>query len=165
MVVDLLEISRLDQDVDEQALETVDLGNLVRNVAASRPGGVPIDIEQPPPLVLADRRRLDRVVVNLLENAERHGGGPVRVAVMRHSGRVRLEVDDAGPGVPAELCERVFERFARGAHAGHRRDHDGTGLGLAVVAQHVRGHRGAVWVEDRPSGGARFVVELPELST
>lgn len=165
MVIDLLEISRLDQDIDKQALETVDLGNLVCNVAASRPGGVPIDIDQPPPLVLADRRRLDRVVVNLLDNAERHGGGPVRIAVLRHSGCVRLEVDDAGPGVPADLRERVFERFARGARAGHRKDDGGTGLGLAVVAQHVRGHGGTVWVEDRPDGGARFVVELPELRT
>jgi signal transduction histidine kinase len=80
MIVDLLEIARLDQDVDEHALETVELGTLVRSVAASRPGDVPIEVEQPPSLVLADRRRLDRVVVNLLENAERHGGGPVRVA-------------------------------------------------------------------------------------
>jgi signal transduction histidine kinase len=97
--------------MDEQALETVDLGNLVRNVAASRPGSVPIDIEQPPPLVLADRRRLDRVVTNLLENAERHGG-TVRIAVLRRNGCVRLEVDDVGPGVPTELRERVFKRFA-----------------------------------------------------
>jgi signal transduction histidine kinase len=80
-------------------------------VAASRPGSVPIDIEQPPPLVLADRRRLDRVVTNLLENAERHGG-TVRIAVLRRNGCVRLEVDDVGPGVPTELRERVFKRFA-----------------------------------------------------
>ncbi len=163
MVVDLLEISRLDQDTDKQALETVELGTLVRSVAASRAGELPIEVEQPPPLVLADRRRLDRVVVNLLENAERHGGGSVRVAVLRRNGCVRLEVDDAGPGVPAHLRDRVFERFARGA-AGHRRNDDGTGLGLAVVAQHVRAHGGTVWVEDRPCGGARFIVELPELS-
>lgn len=163
MVVDLLEISRLDQDVDDQALEAVDLGELVRNVAASRPGDVPIDVEQPPPLVLADRRRLDRVVANLLDNAERHGGGPVRIGVSRPNGCVRLEIDDAGPGVPVQLRERVFERFARGSRAGHRSDDDGSGLGLAVVAQHVSAHRGAVWVEDSASGGARFVVELPEL--
>jgi two-component system, OmpR family, sensor histidine kinase MtrB len=163
MVVDLLEIARLDQDVDKQALETVDLGTLVRSVAASRPGDVPIEVEQPPPLVLADRRRLDRVVANLLDNAQRHAGGPVRVAVLRRQGCVRLEVDDAGPGVPAHLRDRVFERFARVA-ASHRRDDGGTGLGLAVVAQHVRAHAGTVWVEDRPGGGARFVVELPELS-
>jgi two-component system sensor histidine kinase MtrB len=163
MVVDLLEIARLDQDVDDQALEAIDFGELVRNVAASRPSDVPIDVEQPPPLVLADRRRLDRVVANLLDNAERHGGGPVRIAVSRRNGCVRLEVDDAGPGVPVQLRERVFERFARGAHAGHRSDDDGSGLGLAVVAQHVSAHSGAVWVEDSPSAGARFVVELPEL--
>jgi len=163
MVVDLLEISRLDQTLDDQALEAVDLGELVRNVAASRPGDVPLDVEQPPPLVLADRRRLDHVVANLLDNAEHHGGGPVHLTVSRRNDRVHLEVDDAGPGVPIQLRERVFERFARGAHAGHRSDDDGSGLGLAVVAQHVNAHGGAVWVEDRPSGGARFIVELPEL--
>ena len=163
MVVDLLEIARLDQDVDKQALETVDLGTLVRSVVASRAGDVPIEAEQPPPLVCADRRRLDRVVANLLDNAQRHGGGPVRVAVLRRAGCVRMEVDDAGPGVPAHLRDRVFERFARAA-ASHRKNDDGTGLGLAVVAQHVRAHGGTAWVEDRPGGGARFVVELPELS-
>lgn len=164
MVVDLLEISRLDQDVDDRALEAVDLGELVRNVAASRPDTALIHVEQPPPLVLADRRRLDRAVANLLENAERHGGGAVRIALSRRNGCVRLEVEDAGPGVPAQLREQVFERFARGAGAGQRSDDTGTGLGLAVVAQHVRRHGGVVWVEDRPSGGARFVVELPELN-
>jgi signal transduction histidine kinase len=95
------------------------VGDLVRNVAASRRGGAPIDIEQPP-LVLADRRWLDRVVVNLLDNAERLGEGPVRIAVQRRSGCVRLETDDAAPGVPADLREQVFERFARGARACHR---------------------------------------------
>ena len=163
MVVNLLEISRLDQDVHDQALEAVDLGDLVHNVAATCPGEAPIEVEQPPPLVRADRRRLDRVVANLLENAERHGGGPVRIAISRRNGRVRLEVDDAGPGVPAQLRERVFERFARGERTGDGSGDTGTGLGLAVVAQHVNWHGGAVWVEDRPGGGARFVVELPEL--
>ncbi|MDP8971277.1 MAG: HAMP domain-containing histidine kinase [Actinomycetota bacterium] len=163
MVVDLLEISRIDQEADDRARETVDLGDLVRNVAATRSDTAPIDVEQPPPLVLADRRCLDRVIANLLENAERHGGGPVRIAISRRNGCVRLEVDDAGPGVPAQLREQVFERFARGARAGDRSDDSGSGLGLAVVAQHVRRHGGAVWVEDRPGGGARFVVELAEL--
>jgi len=164
MVLDLLEISRIDQKLDDRTLEAVDLGDLVRNVAANRPDTAPAEVEQPPPLVLADRRRLDHVVANLLENAERHGGGAVRTAVCRRNASVRLEVDDAGPGVPVQLRERVFERFARGTGAGQRSDDTGTGLGLAVVAQHVHRHGGAVWVEDRPGGGARFVVELPELT-
>ena len=75
----------------------------------------------------------------------------------------RLEVDDAGPGVSALQGQQVFEWFTRGARAGHRSDDTASGLGLALVDQHLSRHGGAVWVKDSPSAGARFVVELPEL--
>jgi two-component system sensor histidine kinase MtrB len=163
MVVDLLEISRADQDADDDSLEALDLAELVRNVVAARPGEPPVLDAATVPLVLADRRRLDRVVANLLDNADRHGCGAVRVGVTSRPGWVRLEVDDAGPGVPPELRERVFDRFARGDRAGRRGDDAGSGLGLALVAQHVARHGGTAVVQDRPGGGARFVVELPEV--
>ncbi|GLZ31664.1 two-component sensor histidine kinase [Lentzea sp. NBRC 105346] len=158
MVVDLLEISRDDQ-TDERLCEEVDLGALVRNVVATRPqlAEVPIEVAESPVVVLADRRRLDRVLTNLLDNAERHAGGPVRLAVTRAADCVRLEVDDAGPGVPPELRERIFERFARGTRGGD----SGSGLGLALVSEHVKRHGGRVWVQDRCPIGAQFVVELP----
>ncbi|CAL9433541.1 Adaptive-response sensory-kinase SasA [Actinosynnema sp. ALI-1.44] len=163
MVVDLLEISRTDQRVDDTALETIDLASLVRNVVAARPGpAVPVTTDQPPPQVVGDRRRLDRVVNNLLDNAERHAGGAVGIAVRRRDGRARLEVDDAGPGVPPDVRGRIFERFDRGSRAGSRGGDTGSGLGLALVAQHVRLHGGSVGVEERPGGGARFTVEIPE---
>ncbi|GAA2565200.1 sensor histidine kinase [Pseudonocardia hydrocarbonoxydans] len=160
MVVDLLEIS---SDRDDGPSESVDLVDLVDHVVGVRPTARPIvESAEPAPVVQGDRRRLDRVVANLLDNADRYGGGPVRVAVLRHGGQARVEVDDAGPGVAEQYREVVFERFARGAEAGRRGGDGGSGLGLALVAQHVRYHGGAVWVEDRPGGGARFVVELPE---
>jgi two-component system sensor histidine kinase MtrB len=163
MVVDLLEISRDDHGSGDSSSEVVDLGQLVRNVLDARSTPPPtIEVDQPPLLVQGDRRRLDRTVSNLLDNAERYAGGPVRVAVLWRGGRARLEVDDAGPGVAEELRERVFERFTRGVQAGQRGQNGGSGLGLSLVAQHVRHHRGSVWIEDRPGGGARFVVELPE---
>jgi signal transduction histidine kinase len=164
MVVDLLEISRDDLRPDESPAEVVDLGDVVRNVVAARPrGGPEVDLVDPSPLVLADRRRLDRVVANLLDNADKYAGGAVRVGVLRRDGRARLEVDDDGPGVPADQRERIFERFARGTYAGRRGVDGGSGLGLALVAQDVQRHGGSVRVEDRPGGGARFVVELPEV--
>ncbi len=164
MVVDLLEISREDQTADAHELEALDLAELVRNVLGARVDAAPpLETDGRPALIRGDRRRLERVVVNLLDNAERYGGGAVRVAVGRHGGRLRLEVDDAGPGVPEQFRERVFERFARGSRAGQRGGDSGAGLGLALVAQHVARHDGTVWVEDRPGGGARFVVELPEV--
>ena len=114
--------------------------------------------------MLADRVRLERVVANLLDNARRHGKGLVRLGVLRHEGRARIEVDDAGPGVPADAREHVFERFARGSPADREATDSGAGLGLALVSQHVRRHEGHTWVEERPGGGARFVVELPEVA-
>lgn len=166
MVVDLLEISSADQQEEMHPLELVDLADLVRHVVARKTSStVPIEVGEPPPLANVDRRRLDRVVENLLDNAERYGGGPVRVGVFLVDGMARMEIDDSGPGVPKELREQIFERFARGAHSGRRGSGTGNGLGLAIVADHVRRHHGTVWVEDRPGGGARFVVELPEAAS
>ena len=70
---------------------------------------------------------------------------------------VLVVVEDAGPGVTDEEKQRIFERFARGSVSRHR---VGTGLGLALVTEHAGALGGAAWVEDRPGGGARFVVRL-----
>jgi signal transduction histidine kinase len=101
---------------------------------------------------------MERAVANLLDNAAQHAGGPVRIGVEGSGDRVRIMVEDAGPGVPGAERERIFERFARGSAARHR---VGTGLGLALVAEHARLHDGRAWVEDRPGGGSRFIIELP----
>jgi signal transduction histidine kinase len=162
MVLDLLEISRLDAGALEVHAEDVLLGPLLHRIAArTGHGDVPVEVDvslrdEPVPV---DKRRLERIVTNLLGNAEVHGGGPVQVTVEPGPARTfRIAVDDAGPGVPVAERERIFERFARGASALHR---SGTGLGLALVAEHTALQGGRVWVEDRPGGGARFVVELP----
>jgi len=159
IVRDLLEISVEDADPSASA-EPVRLAELVRAAVGAR-----LDVVVPTPaaesaVVLADPRRLERVVGNLVDNADRHGGGVVQVQV-RQAGEhaVEVVVDDAGPGVPPELRSDVFERFARGPRA--RTGTEGAGLGLALVARHVRRHAGDVRVEDRPGGGARFVARLP----
>jgi len=74
---------------------------------------------------------------------------------------IRIGVEDHGDGIPPDEREHLFERFYRGRHSGQRGSGQGTGLGLSLVAEHVRLHGGEVWVEDGPGGGARFVVELP----
>ncbi|MFJ5990303.1 ATP-binding protein [Lentzea sp. NPDC092896] len=156
MVVDLLEISRADQ-TDDPAPEEIALDALVRNVIATR---VPVPLDLEPAIVLGDRRRLDRVLTNLLDNAERHAGGAVLVSVRTGGSSARLVVEDAGPGVPEGLREEIFERFARGVMAGSRGDDTGSGLGLALVRDHVHRLGGRVWVEDRAPCGSRFVVEM-----
>jgi signal transduction histidine kinase len=164
MVDDLLEISRHD-DQDRSTYEMVDLAELVLAVTAHRgPHEHDLLDVDARPWIVGDRRRLERVVVNLLDNATNHGKGLVRVGVLLRDGRARLEVDDAGPGVPETDREQIFERFSRGSPADRDTTDSGVGLGLALVAQHVRDHDGCAWVERRPGGGARFIVELPEVT-
>jgi len=95
-----------------------------------------------------------RAIANLLENAETHGGGAVAVRVERRDDVVAVEVDDAGPGVPAADRARMFAPFERRAGAIDTRT-GGLGLGLALVARIAKAHRGRAWIEERPGGGAR----------
>jgi signal transduction histidine kinase len=107
-----------------------------------------------------DADALHQILLNLLDNAVRHGGG-MGAIVLRLAARgaaARLEVEDRGPGVPAAMRERVWEPFAR---LDRHPAVPGSGIGLAVVRDLVRAHGGECGVEDGTGGGARFVVELP----
>ncbi|HVW31084.1 MAG TPA: HAMP domain-containing sensor histidine kinase [Acidimicrobiia bacterium] len=162
LVQDLLEISRFDAGIVRGSFEEVFLGELVLHAVEAMPGGpIPVEVAASAggAVVEADKRRLEQVLVNLVSNARVHGGGVERVRIEAVDGRARVVVEDCGPGVPAEDRERIFERFQRGTHT--VRTAGGVGLGLALVSEHIRMHRGRVWVEDRPGGGACFVIELP----
>jgi signal transduction histidine kinase len=164
MVMDLLELSRIDAGSTELLREEVDVGELVSRIA-QRYGfaDTPIEIDpKVPKTVRVDKLRFERILANLLENAREHAGGPSRVKVEPHGRHgIALSVDDVGPGVARGERVRIFERFARGSAARHR---VGTGLGLALVAEHAHAHGGEAWVEDRPGGGARFKVSFGEVA-
>jgi two-component system sensor histidine kinase MtrB len=176
MVGDLLEISRSDAGSADVSKEEVTAGELVkRSVEASvrsLPQGVtPPPVEVDPDVAQAwlavDKRRFERVMANLLENAALYGGGATAVRArpgpVRSDGRatILVSVDDCGPGLDPTERGRVFERFYRGQASGQRGAGTGTGLGLALVAEHVRLNGGTVWADEAPGGGARFTVELP----
>ncbi|MFJ6194683.1 sensor histidine kinase [Micromonospora sp. NPDC092111] len=160
LVNDLIELARSDRPAQRQE---VDVAAAARGVCRGR--------ELPESLVRSgppapggwsvDPRRFEQLLVNLLDNAVRYGGGPVEVRLWVSDGVGVVEVDDAGPGVPVADREVVFDRFVRGRAAHDRAAGDGTGLGLALVAQHAAAHGGRASVGDRPGGGARFRVELP----
>ena len=163
MVLDLLELSRMDVGVADVHREEIDLVEFVRRVAARYDMNEILVTVEPgsSSMTNIDKRRFERIIANLLENARLHGGGATWVTIEKiRPDRTRLAVEDAGPGVAPSERARIFERFARGS-AGRTRV-GGTGLGLALVAEHARAHGGTVWVEDVPGGGARFVVEIPE---
>src|SRR4051794_15777871 len=168
MVEDLLEISRFDAGAATLHLESVRISELVlQAVATSTELDVPVAISADAAActVAVDKRRLVRVIANLLSNAERYAGGATRVEVTLAEQDVRIAVEDSGSGVSDDERERIFERFARGTDsAGRRGSGEGVGLGLALVREHVQLHGGRVWVEDGTFGGARFVVELPVIA-
>jgi len=166
LVEDLLEISRFDAGVMHLDLEEVRVDELViQAVTNSTDVDVPVDIDSDLAgvVVKADKRRLSRVIANLLDNAGKYGEGATRVELRKRGDDVLIAVEDDGPGVPVDDRESIFFRFNRGTSAGRRRGIDGVGLGLSLVAEHIRLHGGSVWVEDRADGqsGARFVIELP----
>ena len=176
LVEDLLEISRVDAGSARLNLEEVKVAELVPNAVEAAAADQHIHVTVAPEVngdtVRADKRRMVRVLANLIDNARLHGGGASRVSVEHvkgngHGDTVQIAVEDSGPGVPSEERTLIFERFARGASSGRRGMGDGVGLGLALVDEHVRLHGGRVWVDDRLDGqsGARFVIELPLVSS
>jgi len=171
LVEDLLEISRFDAGAVRLHMEELLAAEFVRQaVAVSSLPDTPVTVSERAELALirGDRRRLARVIANLIDNARAYGGGEPEVSIevlnpdaepMSH---ILIVVEDRGPGVSEEERDLVFERFARGGGAGRRTGSEGAGLGLSLVDEHVRMHGGRVWVEDRLDGesGARFVIEL-----
>ena len=171
LVEDLLEISRFDAGAIRLHMEELLAAEFVRQaVAVSSLPHTPVYVSRRAELALirGDRRRLARVIANLIDNARAYGGGGPEVSIDVPNpddepiSHIVIVVEDHGPGVPEEERELVFERFARGGGAGRRTGSDGAGLGLSLVDEHVRMHGGRVWVEDRldSESGARFVIEM-----
>jgi len=173
LVEDLLEISRVDVGAVTLHLAPVPVTELViQAVSTSSFGTVPVryDPEVADTIVMVDKVRFSRAVENLLANAANYAEGATSVDISlqappEETPMVHIAVQDTGPGVPIEEREVIFDRFSRGREGGNRGSDSGTGLGLALVDEHIRLHEGRVWVDDRPDGqpGARFVIELPVL--
>ena len=161
LVEEVLLASRL--DVVENALhrDRVDL----LAVAAEEAARVGAHVDGTRGVVVdGDERLLRRAMRNLLENGQRYGGGDLEVVLARDDGRpggsvITVQICDRGPGVPAEMRERIFEPFFR--LPGHAEQAGGIGLGLALVKQIAERHGGSVRCEGREGGGSRFVMELP----
>lgn len=177
LIDEILLASRLDliDARDGAALgptEEVDLVGLAAEECARTGADLDIAPGAAPALVQGQARLLRRVLRNLLENARRYGhvgaagDAQVRLSIFGATAdggmgkpRVTLFVEDRGPGVPPDLRARIFEPFYRLPGASEREG--GVGLGLSLVKTIVERHGGQVRCEDRPGGGARFVVELP----
>tara|TARA_Y100001970_G_scaffold242371_1_gene306738 strand:+ start:839 stop:2101 length:1263 start_codon:yes stop_codon:yes gene_type:complete len=166
LVEDLLEISRYDVGVNALTLERFLIVEFLERVAEQRGSGE-INIDFPfeinDILIEADKRRLARVLSNLLDNADHYAGGATRIEVQVHEDTLILSVIDNGPGISREDRSSIFERFARGTEGSRRGSSTGTGLGLSLVAEHVKLHGGSVEVLNANSDGSGsiFIVTLP----
>ncbi|MBB2914726.1 two-component system OmpR family sensor kinase [Streptosporangium becharense] len=169
LVDDLLMLARMDQQ-RPMATRPVDLlaiaADAVHDARILAPDReITLSVDGSALIVSGDEVRLRQVVGNLMTNALTHtpDRSPVRVALSAQDGSAVVEVADEGPGLTAEQCERVFERFYRVDSARGRRapEDGGSGLGLAIVAAMVQAHGGTVTVESEPGKGATFRVFLP----
>ena len=160
LAADLLLLSKLDAD-QPAGSEPVALADVVSaHVAARVPyDGLELNLEASP-VVRGHAGRLERVLRNLVDNAERHAKSRVTITLTASRGESVLTVQDDGPGIPAEERERVFDRFVRLDADRAREDDGGVGLGLAIAAQVARSHGGTLRVADSRSG-ALLELRLP----
>ena len=167
LVQRILEFSRLQQPRNYE-FEPVDLGALVRETVEAFEGSlggrqVTFVVEQdgPSPQIIADPAAIEQVLANLLDNAVKYSGDAreVRVRLYSSGGDASIEVIDRGPGLSARDRARIFDKFYRGSAAAG--DRKGFGLGLSIIQELVKAHRGRVVVESTPGAGSVFRVVLP----
>ena len=166
LVGKLLDVSRIESGrllLDRQA---VDLVPIVQGaVEASRANDLrrQLSVTTPATLVVeVDPLRIEQVIVNLVDNAIRHGDGEIEVALTEPSPeQVQLTVRDHGPGIPEEMRAHVFERF----YQAHVHQGGGMGIGLFVSRQIAELHGGSLTVDAPPGGGSRFVLALPGVAS
>jgi len=169
LVDDLFELARIDSGVLALELREASLGALVAACLeslgpAARSRGVRLESSVDPsdPLVKLAPDKVQRVLLNLVENAVRHTRreGAVAVIVQTDTDHVVVTVEDEGDGLAPGAPERMFERFWRDDES-RTRSSGGAGLGLAIAQGLVHAHGGTIWAENRNEGGARVAFTLP----
>ncbi len=169
MVLDLLDLARLDSGMAQMKREPVDVAALLRGVAEkfapqAQAAGVTLSLDPSPlPALTGDGDRLAQVFTNLVDNALKFTppGGEVRLEARALPGQLQVDVRDSGPGLAPDQAARIFDRFyqadpARPGGKGH-----GVGLGLAIVREIVQAHGGKITVRSTPGQGSTFTVILP----
>lgn len=168
LVLNLLDISKSEEGQLSPRKSQVDLQALVTDLvenheATAKKVGVALEHQLEVASVTADVDLLRRLLENLLDNALRHApeGSEVRILTRRNDGAVEIRISDAGPGIPPEMRERIFERFVQLEGNERIPTRTGRGLGLTFCKQVIEAHGGGIWVEEA-SPGAVFCVSLPD---
>jgi two-component system OmpR family sensor kinase len=169
MVLDLLDLARLDAGTLDLKRAPVDLTAVLHNVAEkftpqARAARVDIRVEAAPlPTITGDGDRLSQVFTNLVDNALKNtpAGGNITLRAASDGENVQVEVADSGAGIPAEALAHIFERFYQADSSRPGGKQHGTGLGLAIVKEIVGAHGGKISVRSIPGAGSTFTVTLP----
>lgn len=167
LVEDLLNVSRIESRRLRLTLTDVDLEAVTRKLVSqfsSKWGHRSILIESDPnvPLIRADHKKIEEVLINLIDNAIKYSpeGGDIKVMFARMEESIEVAIEDSGLGMAPEDTARLFEKFHRIATR-QTRDIGGTGLGLYIVKNLVEAHGGGIIVSSAPGVGSTFTVTLP----
>ncbi|MFE5723214.1 sensor histidine kinase [Streptomyces erythrochromogenes] len=160
LVENLMEVTRFDAGTAKLVLDDVDVADQVTACIDARAwlDAVELDAERGI-VVRLDPRRLDVILANLIGNALKHGGSPVRVSVTVEGDWLVIAVQDNGPGIPEEVLPHVFDRFYKASAS--RPKSDGSGLGLSIAVENAHIHGGDITAANVPGGGALFTLRLP----
>src|SRR6266851_2565807 len=175
LVTNLLEMAQVEAGTLKLSPGAYHLSSLLEDALAVAPNQgyrVQVNLPEDMPLLYVDGRRIQIVLRNILENAQRYGGPDVLIeisATYEHEQTKKrtgltLHITDNGPGIPPHLVERVFDRFYQ-IESGHERSSSGVGLGLAICRGFIEAHRGRIWAENRTDGksGAVFHLWFPSI--
>jgi signal transduction histidine kinase len=161
LINNVLDFARMDRGETKYEKQVFDLNALVRETLTNfRPNFASEGIDSDPLPVMGNRDAIAQVLLNLLSNAEKYGGGRIEVTTLRsENGLATVRVSDRGPGVPRGSEEKIFEQFYR-AHNSLNSGIQGAGLGLTLARQIARANGGDVIYEPCPSGGSQFSLTL-----
>jgi two-component system sensor histidine kinase MtrB len=161
LVENLMEVTRFDAGTARLVLDTVDVADQVTACIDARAWLDAVDLDAERGIMARlDPRRLDVILANLIGNALKHGGSPVRVSVRPVDHELLIEVRDHGPGIPEDVLPHVFDRFYKASASRPRSE--GSGLGLSIAMENAHIHGGDITAANSADGdGAVFVLRLP----
>ncbi|WP_395572197.1 ATP-binding protein [Streptomyces sp. BK79] len=161
LVENLMEVTRFDAGTARLVLDDVDVADQITACVDARAWLDAVDLDAERGIhARLDPRRLDVILANLIGNALKHGGSPVRVSVARADDEVVIRVRDHGPGIPEDVLPHVFDRFYKASASRPRSE--GSGLGLSIALENAHIHGGGITAENSPEGGAVFTLRLPQ---
>ncbi|WP_374104255.1 ATP-binding protein [Streptomyces sp. ISL-43] len=160
LVENLMEVTRFDAGTARLVLDDVDVADQVTACIDARAWLDAVELDAERGIVARlDPRRLDVILANLIGNALKHGGSPVRVSIRVEGEWLVMAVRDNGPGIPEDVLPHVFDRFYKASAS--RPKSDGSGLGLSIAMENAHIHGGDITAENGPEGGALFTLRLP----